>query len=132
MTTLLQILVWTTVLTWVSIMAGAVLRNREWTLEGMRVGLSNRDNLPEATPLGGRAVRAAGNTLENFVLFAVLALVAHAVGVDEQATLGAQVFFWSRLIYLPVYWAGVTYVRSLIWSIGTVGLAMMLLAIVQA
>jgi uncharacterized MAPEG superfamily protein len=130
MTTLLQILVWTTVLTWVAIMAAAVLRNREWTLEGMLVGLSNRDRLPEATLLGGRAVRAANNTLENFVLFAALALTAHAVGVDEEATLGAQVFFWARLVYLPVYWAGITYVRSLIWGVGTAGLAMILMAII--
>jgi len=130
MTTLLQILVWTAVLTWVAIMAAAVLRNREWTLEGMKLGLSNRDRLPEATLLGGRAVRAANNTLENFVLFAALALTAHAVGVDEEATLGAQVFFWARLVYLPVYWAGITYVRSLIWGVGTVGLAMILMAII--
>jgi uncharacterized MAPEG superfamily protein len=131
MTTLLQLVVWTTVLTWVSIMAAAVLRNREWTMEGMKLGLSNRENLPQPTPLGGRAVRAASNTQEHFILFAALALTAHAVGADQQATLGAQVFFWARLIYLPVYWAGITYVRSLIWGVGTVGLAMMLLAIIR-
>lgn len=131
MTTLLQLVVWTTVLTWVSIMTAAVLRNREWTADGMKLGLSNRDNLPQPTPLGGRAVRAASNTQENFILFAALALVAHAVGADQQATLGAQIFFWARLVYLPVYWAGITYVRSLIWGVGTVGLALMLLAIIR-
>jgi uncharacterized MAPEG superfamily protein len=129
MTTLLQLVVWMTLLTWVSIMAAAFLRNREWTPAGIKLGLGNRDNLPDATPLGGRAVRAASNTQENFILFTALALTAHAVGVDEQATLGAQVFFWARLVYLPVYWAGITYVRSLLWGAGTVGLALMLLAI---
>jgi uncharacterized MAPEG superfamily protein len=129
MTTLLQLVVWMTVLTWVSIMAAALLRNREWTPEGMKLGLGNRDNLPDATPLGGRAVRAAGNTQENFILFVALALTAHAAGVDEQATFGAQVFFWARLVYLPVYWAGITYVRSLVWGVGTVGLALMAAAI---
>jgi uncharacterized MAPEG superfamily protein len=130
MTTLLQLVAWTTVLTWVSIMAAAAMRNREWTPEGMKLGLSNRDNLPEATPLGGRAVRAAANTLENFVLFVALALTAHAAGLDAEATLGAQVFFWARVVYLPVYWAGITYVRSLVWGVGTAGLALMLFAIV--
>jgi hypothetical protein len=62
MTTLLQLVVWMTLLTWVSIMAAAFLRNRESTPTGMALGLVNRDNLPEATPLGGRAVRAASNT----------------------------------------------------------------------
>lgn len=130
MTTLLQLVAYMTVLTWVSIMAGAFLRNREWTVEGMKVGLSNRDHLPEPTALGGRAVRAAANTLENFVLFVALALTAHAAGLDAEATLGAQVFFWARLAYLPVYWAGITYVRSVVWGVGIAGLAMMLFAII--
>jgi uncharacterized MAPEG superfamily protein len=129
MTTLLQIVAYTTVLTWVSIVAGAALRNREWTLEGMKDGLSNRDHLPEATPLGGRAVRAAANTIEGFVLFVALALTANAAGRDAEALLGAQIFFWARVAYLPVYWAGITVVRSLVWGVSIAGLAMMLFAI---
>jgi len=129
MTTLLLLVAYMTVLTWVSIMAAAFLRNREWTLDGMKFGLSNRDNPPEPTPLGGRAVRTAANTIENFVLFAALALTAHAAGRGDEATFGAQVFFWARLVYLPVYWAGVTYMRSAIWGVGIAGLAMMLFAI---
>lgn len=130
MTPLLQLVAYATVLTWMSVMAAAFLRNREWTLEGMKVGLSNRDNLPEPTPLGGRAVRAATNTLENFVLFVALALTAHAAGLDNEAMLGAQIFFWARVVYLPVYWAGITYLRSLIWGVGIAGLAMMLFVII--
>ena len=132
MTPLLHVVVWTTVLTFVSIMAAAILRNREWTLEGMRIGLSNRDAMPEATPHGARAVRAAENTKENFLLFLAVALVAYAAGADERALLGAQVFFWARVVYLPVYWAGITYLRSLVWAIGIAGLAMMLKATLGA
>ena len=73
-----------TLLTWISIMLGAALRNREWTLDGMKVGLSNRDHLPEATPLGGRAERAAANTKENFILFAALALTAQLAGLASR------------------------------------------------
>ena len=129
MTTLLQLVAYTTVLTFIAIVMASLLRNREWTLEGMKIGFSNRDKLPEPTPSGGRAVRAANNTLENFLLFVALAFTAQAAGVGEQATLGAQVFFWARVVSLPVYWAGITYVRSLVWGVGTVGLAMMLFAI---
>ena len=92
MTPLLTIVVHMTLLTFVSIMLGALLRNREWTPEGMKVGFSNRENLPEATPLGGRAERAADNTKENFMLFVALALTAQAASVGEQATFGATVF----------------------------------------
>lgn len=129
MTTLLQLVAYMTVLTWISILVASLLRNREWTLEGMKIGFSNRDQLPEATPLGGRAVRAATNTLENFLLFVALALTAQVAGLGEEATLGAQVFVWARVVYLPVYWAGITYVRSLVWGVGAAGLVMMLLAI---
>jgi uncharacterized MAPEG superfamily protein len=126
---LLEFVVYMTLLTWISIMLGAALRNREWTLEGMKVGLSNRDHLPEATALGGRAERAAANTKENFVLFVALALTAQLAGLAEQATAGAAVFFWARVIYLPVYLFGITYLRSAIWGVGVVGLGMMLLAL---
>lgn len=129
MTRLLELVVYTTALTWLSIVLGAVLRNREWTLAGMRVGLSNRDRLPEATALGGRAERAAANTKENFILFAALALTAQVAGLGDQATAGAAVFFWARVVYLPVYLLGITYLRSAVWGVGVVGLGMMLLAL---
>lgn len=130
MTRLLDFVVYMTLLTWISIMLGAALRNREWTLAGMKVGLSNRDRLPEATPLGGRAERAATNTKENFILFAALALTAQLAGLGEQATAGAAVFFWARVVYLPVYLLGITYLRSAVWGVGVVGLGMMLLALI--
>jgi uncharacterized MAPEG superfamily protein len=129
MTPLLSLVVCTTLLTFVAIMLGAVLRNREWTPEGLKVGFSNRDQLPEATPLGGRAERAAQNTKENFILFIALALTAHAAGMGEQALLGAQVFFWARVVYLAVYLAGITYVRSAVWGVGLAGLGMMAAAL---
>lgn len=129
MTPLLQIVVCMTVLTFVSIVLGAVLRNREWTMGGMKAGLSNRENLPEATPMGARAERAAVNTKENFILFVALALVAHAAGMGEQATFGATVFFWARVVYLPVYILGITYVRSAVWGVGVFGLVLMMQAL---
>ena len=129
MTQLLTLLVYTTVLTFVAILLGAFLRNREWTAEGMQAGLGNRDNLPEATPLGGRAERAAANSVEALLLFVPLALVAHVAGKGAEVLLGAQIFFWARVAYLPIYLAGVIYLRSLVWMVGVVGLAMMVLAL---
>lgn len=128
MTSLLQLVVLMTALTFISIMLGAVLRNREWTPAGMQAGLSNRDDLPEATPMGARAERAAANTKEGFLLFLALALVAHAAGLDEQVLFGATLFFWARVVYLPLYIFGITVVRSVVWGVGVAGLVLMLLA----
>jgi uncharacterized MAPEG superfamily protein len=130
MTPLLSLVIYMTLLTFLAIMLGAFLRNREWTAEGFRAGLSNRDDLPEATPLGGRAERAAGNSIEALLLFVPLALVAHLAGKGDEVLLGAQIFIAARLVYLPVYLLGIVYLRSLVWGVGVAGLAMMAVALV--
>jgi uncharacterized MAPEG superfamily protein len=76
------------------------------------------------TPLGERAQRTAANTMEAMLLFVPLALTAHVAGLGDQAYSGAQVFFWSRVVYLPVYWVGIPYLRSAVWGVGVVGLGM--------
>lgn len=123
---MLELIAYATILTFVAIMSGAFLRYREWTLEGVRLGLSNREQPPEMTPLGGRAERAATNSIEAFILFLPLALIAHLGGYTESAMLGAQVFLGARVVYLPVYWIGVPYLRSAVWMVGVAGLFMML------
>lgn len=129
MNALLELVVYTAILTFVSILLGAFLRNREWTSEGLQAALSNRDNLPAPTPLGGRAERAAANNIEALLLFTPIALVANAAGMATEALLGAQIFFWARVAYLPIYLAGIVYLRSLVWGVGVLGLAMMVIAL---
>lgn len=128
MTPILELTIYVVILTFVAIMLGAFLRNREWTAEGLKQGLSNRDQLAEPTPLGGRAQRAAANSIEACVLFVPLALVAQVAGLGAEVLLGAQVFFWARVAYVPIYLAGIVYVRSLVWGVGVAGLVMMLMA----
>tara|TARA_R110002110_G_scaffold415748_1_gene654838 strand:+ start:74760 stop:75152 length:393 start_codon:yes stop_codon:yes gene_type:complete len=129
MTPLLDLVVYTTLLTFLAIMLGAFLRNREWTPQGLKTGFGNRDDVPEATPLGGRAERAAANSIEALILFVPLALVAQFAGSAEEVMLGATIFFWARVVYLPVYLIGIVYLRSAIWGVGVVGLAMMAMAL---
>ncbi|HKK23175.1 MAG TPA: alpha/beta hydrolase-fold protein [Pseudohaliea sp.] len=129
MNAVLELLVYMTILTFVAIMLGAFLRNREWTAAGLQAALGNRDQLPEPTALGGRAQRAAANSIEALLLFTPIALVASAAGMTSQVLLGAQVFFWARVAYLPIYLAGITYIRSLVWGVGVFGLAMMVVAL---
>jgi uncharacterized MAPEG superfamily protein len=78
----------------------------------------------------GRADHTAKNTLEYFVLFAVLALAAHAVGAESRVMLGVDLFFWSRLVYIPVYYAGIAYARAAVQAVSIVSLAMMVLALI--
>ncbi len=125
MTALLELTVYFTIWTLVSVVLGAAIRNQEWTKEGRDIGLGNRDNLQEATPMGGRAERAAKNSIEAAVFFVPLALIANAAGLDAEVMLGAQVAFWARVAYVPIYIAGIKYLRSLVWIVGVVGYGMM-------
>ena len=125
---LLSLVVCMTVLTWLTVLVASLIRAKAWTPQGLMLAFGNRDNLPPATPLAGRAERAAANTLENLVFFAVLALAAQAAGAtNERVLLGAQVFLWARVAYLPVYVAGIPFVRTGLWAVSIVGLALMVL-----
>ena len=128
MTALLELTVYFTVWTLIAVVVGAAIRNQEWTKEGRDIGLGNRDNLKEATPMGGRAERAAKNSIEAAVFFVPLALIANAAGMDAEVMLGAQIAFWARIAYVPIYIAGIKYLRSLVWIVGVVGYGMMVAA----
>ena len=128
MTALLELTVYYTVWTLITVVVGAAIRNQEWTKEGRDIGLGNRDNLKEATPMGGRAERAAKNSIEAAAFFVPLALVANAAGMDAEVMLGAQIAFWARIAYVPIYIAGIKYLRSLVWIGGVVGYGMMVAA----
>ena len=98
----------------------------------MQVGLpmlaGNREGMPEITGWGGRAARAHRNMLENLVLFAALVLVAVAAGKTNAMTLlGAQIFVWARLAYAAVYIVGLPWIRTGVWAVSVVGLAMIFL-----
>ena len=125
MTALLELTVYFTVWTLITVVVGAAIRNQEWTKEGREIGLGNRDNLKEATPMGGRAERAAKNSIEASVFFVPLALIANAAGMDAEVMLGAQIAFWARIAYVPIYIAGIKYLQSLVWIVGVVGYGMM-------
>ena len=130
MTPTLKLVIYMAILTWLTLLAASLIRARGWTFPGTMIAFGNRDNLPEATPLAGRAARTAQNTLENFVLFAAIALVAHAAGATSpMVATGATLFFWSRVLFIPVYYAGIVYLRTAVWLAGIVGLAMMIAAI---
>jgi uncharacterized MAPEG superfamily protein len=98
----------------------------------MQVGLptlaGNREGMPEITGWGGRAARAHRNMLENLVLFAALVLVAVAAGRTNAMTLlGAQIFVYARLAYAAVYIIGLPWIRTGVWAVSVVGLALIFL-----
>lgn len=130
MTKPLTLLVCMTVFTWVLLMLASLAKARAWTPRGMLLAFGNRADMPEPSPATARLERAARNTLENFLLFAALVLAAHAANVDTpQVTLGAELFVWSRLVYVLVYWAGIAYLRTAVWAVGVAGMGLIAAAL---
>jgi uncharacterized MAPEG superfamily protein len=124
----LKLLVWATALTLaqgIIAVLGAMLQ------VGLPALAGNRGNLPPIIGWADRAARAHRNMLENLVLFASLVLVARVAGkVNATTALGAEVFFWARLVYAPVYVIGIPWARTGLWGVSVVGLALILLQLV--
>ena len=79
--------------------------------------------------VAGRLDRALRNFSETFPLFAAVVLAAHVSGTHNALTvLGAQLYFWARVAYVPLYVAGVPLVRSLVWNVATVGILLFVVA----
>src|SRR5437773_4566972 len=80
--------------------------------------------------VAGRLDRALRNYLETFPLFAAVVLAAVASGRHNALTeWGARLYFWGRVVYLPLYAAGIPLVRSLAWNVAAVGILLSLVAL---
>lgn len=79
---------------------------------------------------GARISRAFYNLLETFPVFVALALALVATGKDGGlGATGAHVWFWSRIVYVPVYAFGIPVLRTLVWTVSVIGLLLMLIAL---
>ena len=115
-------LVWAVALTIVQMLVAVGAAALQVSLPALA---GNREGLAPCTGLAGRAQRAHHNMLESLVLFAALVLVAVVSQKTNAATLlGAQLFFWARLAYAVVYVAGIPWLRTLVWLVTVVGLAL--------
>lgn len=94
---------------------------------GREYNAGPRDEKRSVSGIAGRAERALRNYLETFPLFAALVLAVTVVGKSDGWTaIGAALYFWARVAYLPLYLAGVPYVRSAVWTVAGVGIVIIL------
>ncbi len=124
----LTMLGWAAALGLVYIFAAAIVRTKE---NGVAWAMGARDNTPPPSPLAGRLLRAQANFLETFPLFAALVLAAvHGDRTSDLTALATQLYFWARVVYLPLYALGIPYARSLAFMASFAGLAVLLYAVV--
>lgn len=81
------------------------------------------EELPPPGPLVGRLERARDNFLETLPL-AIIALggVVVAGKANELTAIAAWVWLGARVIYLPLYAAGVPRLRTYVWGIALLAL----------
>jgi uncharacterized MAPEG superfamily protein len=98
---------------------------------GLPYAMSPRDSAdPAISTLTKRLGRALANLLETYPAFVALALAllflnkAQGLGAS-----GAAVWFWARVVYVPVYAAGIPALRTGIWAVSIIGLVMMLVGL---
>lgn len=129
MTPELILLAFTLILALIQIGAAGMARTAEL---GAKWNAGPRDGEnPPPGKLAGRLMRAQSNLFETLPLFIGAVLMAHVAGKDGGTLtfLGAHLYFFGRLIYLPLYAFGVPYVRSLVWLVATGGLVMVIAAL---
>lgn len=101
------------------------------TSRGLKWNMGNRDGAAAPVSVHAeRALRAQANFLETFPFFAA-ALVC-AIAIDREGSVvqtGAQLYFWARLAYLPIYVLGIPVIRSLVWGVALAGLLMIVVAL---
>lgn len=121
-------LLWSVVLGLVQLVIATMAVNKD---VGLPYNISSRDVPPPAPPgtMAGRLSRAFNNFRETFALFAVAVLLVVVLNRhDQTSAIGAQLYFWARLVYVPVYALGIKIVRTIVWTISFIGLVMVLLA----
>jgi uncharacterized MAPEG superfamily protein len=121
----LTVLAWAAVLLLVHIFSAVILKTRQY---GADWNTGARDEaMPPLDPVPARLERARDNFLETLPI-AVIALLGVVVAqrASGSSALGGWIWLGARVVYLPLYWAGVPKVRTLVFLISLVGLGMIL------
>ena len=123
MTFELNYLVYVTVLT--ALLWVPYILNRLSVL-GIHDAMGYPENPKPQAKWAQRLQAAHGHAVENLVVFATLVLVAHVTGVSNESTVFACcLYFWARIAHTVVYTLGLPWLRTLTWTAGFVGQAIL-------
>ncbi|MGH6923988.1 MAG: MAPEG family protein [Propylenella sp.] len=128
MPTEIVLLGWTVVLLLVQLVLHTLAAVAEF---GLPYSLTSRDEgLEIKGKMAGRLTRAFQNLLETFPAFAAVALALAVSGkTGGLGAIGAHVWFWARLAYVPFYAFGIQGLRTAAWAVSVVGIVLMVIAL---
>jgi Predicted membrane protein len=92
---------------------------------GNRYTVGARDENLQPSGIAGRLHRAQQNFLETFAIFAVCVVIVHlAEASGDLSYWGSILYLAGRLLFLPLYAAGVPWLRTFSWNLATLGLVL--------
>ena len=78
--------------------------------------LGSQDEPREQNAVAMRVEKALRNYVYNLPAFVALALILKVTDLGNESTaMGAALFFWARVAYIPAYASGIILVRSVAW-----------------
>jgi uncharacterized MAPEG superfamily protein len=100
------------------------------TQHGAAYSSSPRDDERPLSPRRARNARAFANFMQSFPFFAAAVLISHA-GLHDHgvASWGAQIWFWARVVYVPIYISGNSTYRTPVYVVSLIGLMLVFLSI---
>lgn len=124
----MQMLAWAIVLGLLQLFVAATLSTAQ---RGLAWNAGARDGVPQTlTGVAARMDRALHNFRETFPFFAAAVLAVMFLQRGNAGTaLGAQLYFWGRVAYVPLYAAGIPYLRTVAWVVSLAGLLKVLFAL---
>lgn len=117
----LTIIAWGMILLLIHIFAAAHVKTKQY---GATWNMGARDaHLPPLNPIAGRLSRAEANYKETLPI-AIVALIGVVVAgrTSEWTAMGGWIWLGARVVYLPLYAAGVPVVRTIIFMASLAGL----------
>ena len=91
--------------------------------KGFFYTINTSDDRQPSSGSVARIERALRNYSETFPIFAAVVLAVHVMDRSSLwSEVGAQIYFWGRLAYVPAYVSGLPWVRTIIWLIATSGI----------
>ena len=129
MSTEVQMLVWSSLLGILHLLVVAQFSRQQYGLRW--IGSARDESRPAMIGVGGRMERAYRNFLETFAYFVAAVVVVTVTGSSDRVSeWGAIAYFAGRLLYIPLYAAGIPVVRGLVWNIPTLGILAMFATLV--
>lgn len=114
------------VLALIQILAFDIARTAQY---GLKWNMSPRDqaDMPPLSDMAKRLERAQANLYETLPIFIAAVLIAHVSGrADSLTALGAHIYLFARIAYVPLYAYGLSPWRSLVWIVSLIGLLMVI------